>query len=391
MPVPHLSRKQFLRLSAMAAAAAALGACGQARDADAPLRIGYLPITDAAPLLVAHAQGLFDAEGVPAERPVLFRGWSQLVEAFFAGQVDVVHLLSPVVLWARYASHTPAKVVAWNHLDGSGLAVANDIQTVGDLGGRTVAIPHWYSIHNIVLQQLLRANGLSPLSKAQGAVPADQVSLVVMAPADMVPALAAGQIAGFIVAEPFCALAEESGAGHLLRFTGDIWKAHACCQVVMRERDIQERPERAQKIVNAIVRAELWLRDHGDEAAELLAASGPGQYTPHSVAALKRVLAPADGAAAGYAASGAIRHPEWQSRRIDFEPYPYPGYTEELVRLLKETLVEGDKRFLDTLDPAEVAADLVDDRFVRQALANMGGLPAFGLPDSFTRTELLRP
>src|SRR5438046_1524258 len=91
------------------AGAALLAACGtdagsSAGSQSAPtggppeskaLRIGYLPITDATPLLLAHAQGLYKNEGLEAEKPTLFRSWAQIAEAFQAKQVDVVHLLMP--------------------------------------------------------------------------------------------------------------------------------------------------------------------------------------------------------------------------------------------------------------------------------------------------------
>src|SRR5699024_4567485 len=67
------------------------------------LRIGYLPITDASPLLVAHGHGLFDSMGVDVERPVRFRGWAALAEAFLTRQVDVVHLLMPFAVQLRFA------------------------------------------------------------------------------------------------------------------------------------------------------------------------------------------------------------------------------------------------------------------------------------------------
>jgi hypothetical protein len=47
----------------------------------------------------------------------------------------------------RYGAKFPAKIVAWNHVNGSGLTVLPEIQKVQDLGGKTVAIPFWYSIH----------------------------------------------------------------------------------------------------------------------------------------------------------------------------------------------------------------------------------------------------
>ena len=387
------SRRDVLRLSALLTAGGALpflnAGAARAQDPDEPVKIGYLPITDATPLLVAHGKGLFEAEGLRVEQPVRFRGWSQIVEAFLAGQVNVVHLLSPITVWARYNSQTPAKVVAWNHTSGSGLTVADDIDSVADLGGKVVAIPYWYSIHNVVLQKLLRDSGLSVA--AAGATPAaNEVGLVLMAPADMVPALAAGQIAGYIVAEPFNAAAEVHGVGKVLRFTGDVWKDHACCVVFMHERDLTGRPEWSQKVVNAMVKAQLWTRDNRAETAHLLSSDHPQSYTPHSPEILSRVLTPDPADHAQYVASGAIRHPEWLSQRIDFQPYPFPSYTEELVRQLKDTQVEGERAFLDTLDPAFAASDLVDDSFVRRAVEGLGGLSAFGLPDNWTREEVLQ-
>ncbi|MFJ3054043.1 ABC transporter substrate-binding protein [Pseudomonas nitroreducens] len=390
---PTHSRRDILKLGALLTAAGALPLLTslQARAAsepDAPVRIGYLPITDATPLLVAHANGLFDAEGIKAERPVLLRSWAQVIEAFISGQVNVIHLLSPMTVWARYGSKVPAKVVAWNHVGGSGLTVAPDISDVKQLGGKTLAIPFWYSIHNVVLQQLLRDNGLQAVSKpANAALAANEVNLVVLPPSDMPPALAAKRIAGYIVAEPFNALAENLKVGRIQRFTGDVWRNHACCVVFMHEHDLNNRPEWSQKVVNAIVKAQLWTRDNRAEAAKLLSKDGENRYTPHAPDVLSRVLAPAARERQQYLADGAIRHADWHEERIDFQPYPFPSYTEELVRRLKDTLIQGDKGFLAALEPTQVAKDLVDDRFVRNAIASVGGLSAFGFPDSFERSE----
>lgn len=390
---PTHSRRDILKLGALLTAAGALPLLTslQARAAsepDAPVRIGYLPITDATPLLVAHANGLFDAEGIKAERPVLLRSWAQVIEAFISGQVNVIHLLSPMTVWARYGSKVPAKVVAWNHVGGSGLTVAPDISDMKQLGGKSLAIPFWYSIHNVVLQQLLRDNGLQAVSKAaDAALAANEVKLVVLPPSDMPPALAARRIAGYIVAEPFNALAENLKVGRIQRFTGDVWRNHACCVVFMHEHDLNNRPEWSQKVVNAIVKAQLWTRDNRAEAAKLLSKDGENRYTPHAPEVLGRVLAPAASERQQYLADGAIRHADWHEERIDFQPYPFPSYTEELVRRLKDTLIQGDKGFLAALEPTQVAKDLVDDRFVRNAIASVGGLSAFGFPDSFERRE----
>ncbi len=388
------SRRDVLRLSAMftASGAAPLLGAGSARAQadDAPVRIGYLPITDATPLLIAHANGYFEAEGIKADKPVLLRSWAQIIEAFMAGQVNLIHLLSPMTVWARFGSKAPIKVVAWNHVGGSGLTVLPEINSVADLGGKTVAVPFWYSIHNVVLQALLAANGLTAVARKTGAPAANEVNLVVMAPSDMPPALAAKQIAGFIVAEPFNALAETMGIGKVLRFTGDIWRDHACCVAVMREDDLTRRPDWSQKVVNAMVKAQAWTRAHRAETAAILSKDGPNRYTPHATPVLTKVLAPEPTDRDAYLARGAIRHAGWQDRRIDFQPFPYPSYTEELVRRLKTTMIPANREFLDALDPAAAAAELVDDRFVRAAIARNGGMETFG-GGTFSRGELIDP
>src|SRR5690606_21956006 len=349
-------------------------------------RIGYLPITDATPLLVAHHNNLFQDQGLEVEKPRMFRSWAQIVEAFLAGQVNAVHLLSPMTVWARYGSKSPSKVVAWNHMSGSGLTVQHEVNSLEDLGGTTVAIPFWYSLHNVVLQHLLRSKGLESIS--DGEPTKKQVKLVVMAPSDMVPALANKQNSGYIVAEPFNASAEVLKIGKILRFTGDVWKDHACCVVLMHEQDLQERPEWTQKVVNALVQAQAWIQDNREQTARILSKDNAQRYTPHSYEALAQVLQPELLNTQLYESNGAIVNTDWKEKRIDFQPYPFPSYTEELIVKLKETLVLGRNEFLGELEPSFVAKDLVDDRFVRKAIEQIGGPSKFGLT-SFEREETI--
>lgn len=390
------SRREFLQFLGLGAGTLLLGttlaACGRKKEtqpstvatSDRPLRIGYLPITDAGPLLIAHAKGFYAAEGISVEKPYLFRGWSQIVEAFVAGQVDVIHVLMPTAVWMRFSNHIPLRIVAWNHTDGSALTVNSGVNGVKDLAGQTVAIPYWYSIHNVVLQQLLRHHGLRPAEHNAARLASDEVRLVVMPPSDMPAALANQSITGYIVAEPFNAAAEVMEIGKILRFTGDVWLRHACCVVVMKEDDLEKRPEWSQAVVNALVKTQLWMRENRQETARLLSQEG---YLPQPLPAIERTLTHYDHA--HYGPSGAIQHPEWGNHRIDFIPYPYPSYTEALVRFLQDTYVEGEKAFLNTLDPAAAHRQLVDDRFVRNALGLVGGLRAFGVPEQWTRTEVI--
>lgn len=388
------SRRDFLKLSALFTAAGAaplLTSLSQAQAAEpqAPVRVGYLPITDATPLLIAHQQEFWQKQGLNVEKPRLFRSWAQLVEAFLSGQVNLVHMLSPMAVYARYGSQSPAKIVAWNHIDGSSIAVAanKDVETLKDLAGTTIAIPFWYSIHNIILQYLFRRDGLEPIG--EGTPTGNQVKLVVMAPSDMLPALATGRVAAYIVAEPFVALSEVNKVGKVLRFTGDVWKEHACCVALMHQQDLEGRPEWSQKVITGLVKAQAWIRDNRAETAALLSRRAPGRYTPHTEDVLKKVFAPTAEEQAFYKKSGAIKHHDWPSHRIDFQPFPFPSYTERMVELLKDTYVEGNSRFLEKLAPAAVAKDLVDDSFVKNAIESLGGMRAFGQPESFEREEVI--
>ncbi|MGH2402704.1 MAG: ABC transporter substrate-binding protein, partial [Candidatus Limnocylindria bacterium] len=347
-------------------------------------RVGYLPITDAAPLLLAHARGIYAEQGLQVERPSLFRGWAQLAEAFQARQVDVVHLLMPMAIWLRFAQDFPLKLVAWDHTGGSALTVADEVNDIEDLVGSTVAVPFWYSVHNVVLQLLFREAGITALTEGEPSATERSVKLVVMAPPDMPPALANRSIAGYIVADPFNAVAEVNGIGKVLRFTGDVWLEHACCVVIMHADDVSDRAADAQALVSSVAQAQIWAAANRAEAAALLSADGEN-YLPQPTAAIERALTHYDHAE--YGASGAIRHPDWETERIGFQPFPFPTYTAELVRLLKETSVEGETGFLDELDPAAAHEQLVDDRFARQAIADAGGPAAFGIPDSLSRTE----
>ncbi len=357
-PARSMSRRRFLTLSGRGAAATVVGGlavngavqavrpkagasaqAGGDRVLERELRIGYLPLTDATALLLGHDLGLFAQYGVPSARPVLFRSWESLAQAFTVGEVDVVHLLMPFAVQLRFARSVPAKVLGWGHANGSALTVRRGITSLDQLAGGTVAIPYWWSVHNVLLQRMLVAAGLQVGLRGQGAVSgtatssagtagpapggrAGRVDLVVMPPAEMASALAAGQLTGFVVADPFSAVAEANGSGTVLRFLGDAWRSHGCCAVVVRG------------------------------------------YLPQKTAAVRRVLTRT-------ADQGGVqrRHPDWHGERLEFAAFPYPSATTTLVELMKQTRVDGSTAFLDRLDPSTVHARLVDDRFVRAALS----------------------
>lgn len=395
------TRRQTLDMFAAGGLMAALGPLIGAMSTpafaaadDEVVRIGYLPITDATALLVAHGMGYFADEGLKAERPTLIRGWSPLVEGFVAGKFNLVHLLKPIPVWMRYNNKIPVKLMAWAHTNGSGLVVGGhtDIADFGQLGGKQVAVPFWYSMHNIVLQYALRKSGVTPVIKSAGEpLAANECNLQILPPPEMPAALASKKIDAYIVAEPFNALGEIKAGARMLRFTGDIWKNHPCCVICMHEQATTEKQEWTQKVMNAVVRAQIYASQNKKEVARLMSKDGEG-YLPMPAAVVERAMTLYEGEGS-YIESGAIKHAKaWGNGRIDFQPWPYPSATRLIVQEMNETVVGGDRTFLDGLDPQFVADDLVNYDYVKKALEKYPEWkndPSVNAGDPFSRDEVL--
>jgi len=395
-----VSRRTLLKASA--SALAAFGGALPSMHAfaekkfDEVVRIGYLPITDAAALLVAHEMGFLKKEGLDSERPTLVRGWSQIVEAFQAHKFNLVHLLNPIPVWMRYNNKFPVKITAWDHTNGSALVVGahTDIKSFKDFGGKQLAVPYWYSNHNIIAQMLLRDAGITPVIRPQDAkLGPKECNFLVLNPPDMPPALAAKKIDAYIVAEPFNALGEIKAGARMLRFTGDVWKGHPCCVVAMHEADVMD-PKRAawtQAVHNAIVAAQIWMAENRKETALLLSKDGKN-YLPFEVAVIDRAMNFYD--PAYYKNPLAIKHMDWQQSRINFQGWPYPSATKVVVEELRKIVLTGDREFMNDLSADHVAKDLVNYDFIKKALEknpkwkNDLSVPQKG--DPYARKEVIK-
>lgn len=363
---------------------------------DPVLKIGYIPITDAATLLVAHEMGFFKKEGIKSEPPTLIRGWSPLVEAFSAQRFNLTHMLIPVPIYMRYNNKFPVKITAWNHTNGSGIIVSKKagIKTLKDFGGKQFAVPFWYSIHNIIGQKLLRDEGITPVIRPQNAKLApNECNFLVLNPPDMPPALAAGQIDAYVVAEPFNALGELRAGGEMFRFTGDVWKGHPCCVVIMHEDDATDpaRAKWAQGVHNAIVAAQLHLTNNRQAMAQMLSRDGK-KYLPFPKEVVERAMMAYS--VPDYNNPPAIQHPEWGQSRINFQGWPFPSATRQVVTEMKQTLVGGDLAFLNDLTPEFVEKDLVNYTYIKNALNKNPkwkldkSVPQTG--DPFVRDEVIK-
>lgn len=402
-----LSRRSLLRaIGGLAISSAVIGplaSCQPASDAQPGRRTvtaggtqvlssGYIPILDCVPLIVAYEKGFFDQFGVRAEKPTLIRAWPALLEAFTARQILLTHILLPQVIFLRYARNIPLRSVAFNHTNVVAMLVSKDVPSVFQLGGKAVGCPTWWAPHTGIFQDVLRAAGLRPVvGKEERDLASDEVVFRVVAPPDMVEGLRSGQIAGCTVSEPFGAGAEILAEAKLVKTSGDVWADHPCCQSVLLEETINHDRPWAEAVTGAIYAAALWAHENREELAEILGSDGRG-YFPMPTKVVHRALLKNDLETYGPEGTGAIMHTDWNVRRVDFVPYPYPSAFEVTIEMMRRMVVDPSAAMppsIARLSGREIADTIVDYELARRGIEAAGGVERFGIQgeNPFERKE----
>lgn len=210
------------------------------------LKIGYLPITHAAPLYIEHHAAKANPEKFQSFNLELvkFGSWPDLIDAVNAGQLDGASVLVESAMQSR-GQGIPIKAVALGHREGNVIVAAPDIKNSADFRGKTFAIPNKFSTHNILLHQMLK----------EAKIPYKDVNVIDLPPAEMPAALAQGRIAGYSVAEPFGANAVVLEKGKTLFQSGELWKGSICCVLVLQEKLIKDNPALVQELIDGYTEA----------------------------------------------------------------------------------------------------------------------------------------
>ncbi|APC09212.1 putative aliphatic sulfonates-binding protein precursor [Moorella thermoacetica] len=309
-----------------------LAGCGPQKTATSGekpvIKIGYLPITHSLPLVVADARHKSDFNNFRLEL-VKFGSWPDLTEALNSGQIQGAITMLELAL-ASKAKGIPVEVVLLSHKNGDVLVAAPSIKDVKDLKGKRVAIPHRLSGHNILLYKALQQAGLAY----------SDVQEVEMAPPEMAAALARGEVAAYVVAEPFGAQAVVAGTGRVLKRAQDIIPGWECCGLVINQQLVRENPAAVQELVGSLVDTGHYIMSDRKTAIEMARP-----YIPVARETLEQSL-------------------QW----IDYSDLM--PTTEGLARIeqyLKEIPWDGQPGRL--LPGGEIKLEeLVDDRFARQAI-----------------------
>ena len=228
--------------AAIALSAASCAKNTEATEADHTVKIAYLPITHSLAVL-EEAEQLEKESGLKVEL-VKYGSWNELLDALNSNRVDGASVLIELAMKSKQEG-IGIKAVALGHHDGNVIVVSNDIETAADLKGRTFAIPHRQSSHNILLNDALSTAGLT----------IDDVNVTELAPTEMPSALASGQIDGYCVAEPFGAMGVSLGAGKVLFSSEELWEDSLCCGLVLTDKFIDERYDDAKAFTESYKKA----------------------------------------------------------------------------------------------------------------------------------------
>ncbi len=233
-------KNRILSIILAGAAVLSLTACG-GKTADSgsdTIKIAYLPITHALALFET-AEEVKEQTGLNVEL-VKYGSWTELLDAINTGNVDGASVLIELAMKSKEQG-IGLKAVALGHRDGNVVIVSNEINSAADLKGKTFAIPHRQSSHNILLNDTLATAGLT----------IDDVNITELAPTEMPSALAGGQIDGYCVAEPFGAKAVQLGIGKVLYSSEELWKDSLCCGLVLTDEFIENNHDLAVRFVDA--------------------------------------------------------------------------------------------------------------------------------------------
>ena len=261
----------------------------------APLCIGFIPLADAAALIIAVDKGFCAAEGldVTLVREV---SWSNVRDKLNIGLFDAAHLLAPVAIASSLGlGHVKVPIVAPFNLGINGNAITVSPALHASIMAEIDGDPYDPMATALALSRVVaarRKSGKEPLTfgmtfpfsthnyqlrfwmAAGGVDPDEDVRLVVLPPPYMVDSLASGHVDAFCVGAPWNSVAVDLGVGHILHFVSDILVRAVEKVLAVRQDWSEKNPQVLAALVRAHDRAAEFIeqKQNRAEAARILSA-----------------------------------------------------------------------------------------------------------------------
>ena len=221
------------------------------------LKVGFIAITCATPLIMADPLGFYRQQGLNVALTKT-AGWALIRDKMLNKEYDATHFLSPMPLAISMGLGSvaqPMRVATIQNINGQAITLATkhkDNRDPKNWKGFKFAVPFDYSMHNFLLRYYLAEAGIDPDKDVQ---------IRVVPPPEMVANLRAGNIDGFLGPDPFNqrAVYDEVGFIHLL--SKEIWDGHPCCAFGTSEAFIQQNPNTFAALYRAVLTAANMARD----------------------------------------------------------------------------------------------------------------------------------
>ncbi|NJL21833.1 MAG: ABC transporter substrate-binding protein [Leptolyngbyaceae cyanobacterium SM1_3_5] len=242
------------------------------------LDIGFIPLTDCAPIVVAKEMGFFEKHGLTEVTLSREPSWKAIAQGVTGRRLDAAAMVTgmPLALTLGLGDSAPQPIVSAITLSRNGNAIVfskqllnEGVRSLADFKAlidrtpdkvHTLGMVHASSMHNLMLRYWLASGGIDPDK---------DVNLTVIPPAQMVANLKAGNIDGFCAGEPWNARAIHEGLGFVIANDLDIWQGHAEKVLGVREDWANQYPKSHLALVKALLEACQYCDDRRNREAIL--------------------------------------------------------------------------------------------------------------------------
>ena len=351
--------------------------------------LGYIALTDAAPLIVAKERGIFAKYGLPDVEVSKQASWGatrdNLVLGGGSGGIDGAHILTPL----PYLIHTgrvvqnsqpvPMAILARLNLNGQGISVSKALMKAGAKldssplkaafaakADNKVAMTFRGGTHDLWIRYWLAAGGIDPDKDVQ---------TIVVPPPQMVANMKVGTMDAFCVGEPWNDQLVNQSLGYTACVTGEIWKDHPEKSLAVRADWLGRNPRAGEALTAATIEAQRWCEELGnkEELANILGRRAWFNVPPADI--LPRSRGDIDYGDGRTAKASPIRMLFWANNAS------YPFRSHELWFLTED--IRWGVLPPDT-DTAKLVAEVNREEVWRSAAA-MAGVAAGEIPTSTSR------
>jgi nitrate/nitrite transport system substrate-binding protein len=309
------------------------------------LKVGFIPITCATPIIMAHPMGFYSKHGLNVE-VIKTAGWAVIRDKTINKEYDAAHMLSPMPLAITLgvgSNPIPYTMPAVENINGQAITLAIKHKERTDpksWKGMKFAVPFDYSMHNYLLRYFVAEHGIDPDTDIQiRSVP----------PPEMVANLRADNIDGFLAPDPVNQRAVYDGVGFIHTLSKDIWDRHPCCAFAASKEFVTGSPNTYAALLKAIIDATAFASKH-ENRKQIAEAIAPANYLNQPVTVVEQVLT-------GTYADG-LGNIKTVPDRIDFDPFPWQSFAVWIMTQMKRWgQIKGDVDYKAVAEQVFLATD----------------------------------